>query len=275
MLSYRHAFHAGNYADVLKHLVLLKSLEHMLQKPGPLLYIDTHAGAGRYPLNSSMAQRTHEHATGAGALQFEELSSHFEHYGKLLESYAHKGLSPGSPLIAAEILRPVDKLKLFELHPSDQPSLSKLFQNDRRVSVSKSDGHHALKSLLPAPQKRALILMDPSYEIKTEYQQVVESLSEGYKRMPTATYLLWYPVVQRQNIDRMLKQFKSSKMRNVWQFEFGLQADNDEHGMTASGIIAVNPAWTLPSLLVDALPGLKEQLAPDQGHFAINNIVPE
>jgi 23S rRNA (adenine2030-N6)-methyltransferase len=274
MLSYRHAFHAGNFADVLKHLVLVKSIEYLVQKPGPLLYIDTHAGAGSYPLNSTMSRKTNEYAGGAGALQTTRLPASFTPYGDLIERYGRQGIYPGSPLIAADLLREQDRLRLFELHPTDYPKLASLFATGRRIRSEQSDGHHALKSLLPAPQKRALVLMDPAYEVKQEYQTVVDSLLAGYKRMASATYLLWYPVVQRSQIERIIKQLHSSRMKDIWQFELGMQADSREHGMTACGMLAINPPWTLPQQMSELLPVLQQQLAPATGFYRIENIVP-
>ncbi len=275
MLSYRHAFHAGNYADVLKHYVLVQSLEYLMQKPASLLYIDTHAGAGSYTLNSDMSQKTGEYKEGAGALDFNTLPDSFEHFGQILSDCAKSGSYPGSPKIAAACLRKQDRLALFELHPSDEPKLKKLFQKDRRVQVSRADGHHALKALLPAAQKRALVLMDPSFEVKEEYRAAVDSLQEAYKRMPNATLLLWYPVVKRAQINDLIKHIRRSKMRDVWQFELGLRPDSEAFGMSATGMIAVNPAWTLPGQLEQALPALKQQLAPENGFYRIEQIVPE
>lgn len=274
MLSYRHAFHAGNYADVFKHLILVKCLEYLLRKPGPLLYIDTHAGAGRYPLNGAMSRKTNEYADGAGALQPAGLSAEFAPYGELIGHYARQGLYPGSPRIAADLLRPQDRLRLFELHPTDYPKLAALFAGDRRVRAEQADGHHALKSLLPAPQKRALVLMDPAYEVKREYQTVVDSLQAGYRRMANATFLLWYPVVQRDWVARMIKSLCNGKLKDVWQFELGVAADNRGHGMTACGILAINPPWLLAQQLNELLPPLQQQLAPQQGFYLIRQLVP-
>jgi len=254
MLSYRHAFHAGNYADVLKHLILVKSFEYMLQKPAPIMYIDTHSGAGRYPFDNSMSQQTNEYADGAGALRLDRLPESFSGYAELLERFAKERVYPGSPLIASEMLRREDKLRMFELHPSDFDKLDKLFARDRRAVVAQSDGHKGLKGLLPAQQKRALILMDPSFEVKREYQEVVSSIVEAYKRMSGATFLLWYPVVQREQIDLMIQRLRKSKIKNIWQFELGVEADTKEYGMTASGIIAINPAWVLPKQMEELLP---------------------
>lgn len=275
MLSYRHAFHAGNHADVLKHLALVKCLGHMVQKPGPILYIDTHAGAGRYPLHNDIMCKTNEYKHGAGALRLAELPKEFQDYGQLLAQCRQEGYYPGSPLLAAKLLREQDKLFLFELHPGDFPALAALFARDRRVKVERSDGYRALNALLPGHYKRALILMDPSFEIKSDYTQTILSLKAGYRRMPNATYLLWYPVVQRQWIDRLLKQLRNSGMRDVWQFELGVATDSDGHGMTASGVAIINPPWRLPEQMRLLLPQIQQQLAPQDGYHQILNIVPE
>jgi 23S rRNA (adenine2030-N6)-methyltransferase len=221
-----------------------------------------------------MSLKTREYAAGAGALQPRQLPADFARYGELAERHARRGSYPGSPLIAAELLREQDRLRLFELHPGDYPKLAHLFARDRRVHCEQSDGHHALKALLPAANKRALVLMDPSYEVKSEYRMVVESLLAGHKRMATATYLLWYPVVQRDWIARLVKQLRNANLKDVWQFELGMEPDNRSHGMTASGILAINPPWVLPAQLRELLPALQQQLAPQHGFFQVQQITP-
>ncbi|TVO77009.1 23S rRNA (adenine(2030)-N(6))-methyltransferase RlmJ [Sedimenticola selenatireducens] len=275
MLSYRHAFHAGNFADVLKHLVLAKTIEYMTQKPTPILYIDTHAGTGRYPLNNAMSLKTGEYALGAGAIKADLLDPAFSPYGEVLNRHLAKGIYPGSPQIAADLLSPLDQIRLFELHSTDFPLLEKWASADRRIKAVQSDGHQALRSLLPAVKGRALVLMDPSFEVKQEYQQVISSLEEGYKRMPNATYLLWYPVVQRAQIDKMIQQIQRRPFRDVWQFELCLSPDTADRGMTGSGILAINPPWTLPKELEALLPRLQQRLSPKGGHYRITNLIPE
>ncbi len=275
MLSYRHAFHAGNHADVLKHLVLINSLQQLIQKPAPILYIDSHAGAGSYQTDNAISRKTNEYAKGAARMQPDALPDSFACYGKLLTNSRQRGIYPGSPLLAAHILREQDRLNLFELHPKDHSALEALFARDRRVKIVHSDGFQALKALLPAKLKRALILMDPSYEILSDYKQVVTTLKEGYKRMPNATYLLWYPVVQRRLITRMKTQLCDSKMRDLWQFELGILPDTDDYGMTASGLFAINPPWRLIAQLQTLLPAIQQVLAPEQGFYQIENIIAE
>ncbi len=275
MLSYRHAFHAGNFADVLKHLILAKTLHYMTQKPTPILYIDTHAGTGRYPIGNSMSQKTGEFERGVGAVKEQLLDSEFAPYGEILKRHLSNGHYPGSPQIAADLLGPRDQLRLFELHSTDFPRLSQWAGADRRIKVSQSNGHLALKSLLPAIKGRVLVLMDPSFEVKQEYKQAVASLGEGHKRMPNATFLLWYPVVQRTQIVDMIKQLRQRPIKDVWQFELCLSPDTPDHGMTGSGIIAINPPWTLATELSALLPRLQQWFAPEEGHHTIQNLIPE
>ncbi|MCW8891425.1 MAG: 23S rRNA (adenine(2030)-N(6))-methyltransferase RlmJ, partial [Sedimenticola sp.] len=158
MLSYRHAFHAGNFADVLKHLVLAKTLDYMIEKPAPIRYIDTHAGSGCYRINSAMSEKTGEYAAGAGALQAGLLKGAFAPYGALLKRHQATGHYPGSPQIAADMLRPQDQLYLHEMHPTDFSLLQKWAAQDRRIRVAQSDGHQAMRSLLPAIKGRAFVL---------------------------------------------------------------------------------------------------------------------
>lgn len=262
MLSYRHGFHAGNFADVLKHLVLSKSLAHLIQKDAAILYLDTHAGAGQYSINSNMATKTGEYQQGIGAIDLNLLDDGIEPYRQLLQQFQQQNLYPGSPAIAQALLRPQDQLRLFELHPQDFQHLKQHHQSSKHIICSQTDGYQALKALLPAQQKRALVLIDPSYEQKQEYQWVFKALQQAYQRMPNALYLLWYPVVKRGLVQRLFEQIKQSKIRDAWCYELGLQADNNDFGMTASGMIAINPAWTLAAQLPPLLEELCQQLKP-------------
>lgn len=273
MLSYRHAYHAGNYADVLKHLVLCKSLEYLIKKPAPILYIDTHSGAGQYSLNSKLAMKTEEFKSGVGTLDFNQLPDSIQCYRDLVQPMLARQQYPGSPLLAAHILREQDSLRLFEMHSSDYPLLQQLFQKDRRVIVNNSDGYQSLNALLPAKQKRALILIDPSYEVKTDYQLVVDAIKLAYRKMPTAQYLLWYPVVDRHRVEKMIKNICASGSRNVWRFELCLEADTEAYGMTGSGMLAINPAWTLADQMGELLPELARQLITKTGHHKIEQLV--
>ena len=275
MLSYRHIFHAGNYADVLKHLVLQKTLEYLIQKPAPIVYIDTHAGAGIYALNNKLAKKTDEFKSGIGALDFSSLPESIHGYRDSVEAMFKHEKYPGSPWLASQLLRTQDKLRLYEMHNTDYPSLEKLFNRDRRVITNKSDGYHSLKALLPTKNARALILIDPSYEIKTDYQLVIDAIKNAYKRMSSAQILLWYPVVDRKQTEWLIKKICGSGVRDVWRFELGMEADTQGYGMTGSGILAINPPWTLADQMRELLPALCKQMTSETGYSKIENLVAE
>ncbi len=275
MLSYRHAFHAGNHGDVLKHMVLVNTLDYLLRKDAPILYIDTHAGAGRYALDHAMARKTAEAAAGVEALDWQRLPEAAQRYQSQIRHYLKQRQYPGSPLLVANQLRKQDRLRLYELHPSDRKTLTRLFQRDRRVRVEASDGFASLKALLPVKQQRALVLMDPSYELKTDYAQVLSSIQEGYRRMPHGLFLIWYPVVQRAQVNQLIKGLVSAGIRDLWQVELGVAADSPGYGMTASGMLLINPPWLLPDQLRGLLPALQQQLAAEQGFSRVEQLVAE
>lgn len=283
MLSYRHAFHAGNYADVLKHLVLVNTLLYATRKDTPLFYLDTHAGAGLYRLDAEAAQKTGEAAAGIGRLDFPALLARAGSEGKAaihayhaaLQPFLERNTYPGSPLLAAALLRRQDHLRLCELHPTDFRLLKSNTEQDRRIACVQSDGFVQLEAVLPPAQKRAVVLIDPSYEVKDDYGRSAAAVIEIYQRMPAAQVLLWYPVVQRSNVDAMIHAVLKSPVRDLWQAELGIEADTEEHGMTASGLLLVNPPWTLATQLREALPVLQQQLAAARGHWLVKNLVGE
>ncbi len=183
---------------------------------------------------------------------------------------------PGSPLIARQLLREQDSLQLTELHPSDYPLLRQEFQKDSRARVERADGYQQLKAKLPPVSRRGLMLIDPPYEIKTDYQAVVTGIQEGHKRFATGTYALWYPVVLRQQIKRMLRDLEATGIRKILQIELAVRPDSDQRGMTASGMIVINPPWKLEAQMNNVLPWLHNKLVPaGTGHTLVQQIVPE
>jgi 23S rRNA (adenine2030-N6)-methyltransferase len=280
MLSYRHAFHAGNFADVLKHLVLVHILEHLKKKDKPFCYIDTHAGAGRYALNSEFALKNREFDSGIARLWLRnDTPPGIRRYldqvrqcnqGKELAYY------PGSPFIAATLMRKDDKLFLYDLHSTEFKFLHTLFEKDRRIRTFHADGLAGSLGLLPPKERRGLILLDPSYERSDDYREVIESLKKMHKRFATGVYALWYPVVERQRIRRLERQLQDSGIGNIALFELGIAPDSKGHGMTASGMIVVNPPWTLAAEMQRELPWLADALgAEKQGSFRIVNLAHE
>ncbi|MDY4373289.1 23S rRNA (adenine(2030)-N(6))-methyltransferase RlmJ [Pectobacterium carotovorum] len=280
MLSYRHSFHAGNHADVLKHTVQSLIITALKEKEKPFLYLDTHAGAGRYQLSGEHAERTGEYLDGIAKIwQRDDIPAELEPYMQAVRTYNHNGqlrYYPGSPLIARQLLREQDKLHLTELHPSDFPLLRNEFQKDSRTKVLRDDGYQQLKSQLPPLSRRGFMLIDPPYELKTDYQAVVKGIQEGHKRFGTGVFALWYPVVLRQHIKRMLKELEATGIRNILQIELAVLPDSDRYGMTASGMIVINPPWKLAAQMKSVLPWLHSVLVPEgTGNTLVEQIVPE
>lgn len=280
MLSYRHAFHAGNFADVLKHSIFIHTLHYMALKDKALRVIDTHAGAGSYALTGQQPLKNREYDSGIGALwQKPDLPPLLVSYRDAIKSVnpdQQLRFYPGSPLLAQALTRPQDRLFLHELHSTDCRLLKEAIGRDARVKIIEEDGFQGLQALLPPPDRRALVLMDPSYEIKSDYQHVIRQLIEAQRRFATGTFVLWYPVVLRQRIDEIERALKKSGIKNIQLFELGIAADSMEHGMTASGVIVINPPWTLWAELTLALPYLAELFGKDGGgHFRQVQLVEE
>ncbi len=273
MLSYRHAFHAGNHADVLKHAVLALVIEYLKQKDKPFWYIDTHAGAGVYSLDSSEAKKNAEFKTG-----IERLLDHRAELPNLLQSYLGviDGLRttlprgyPGSPFFAAQLLREDDRLRLFELHPRDHELLTENFAKDRRVTIAQSDGFAGLKSLLPPPPRRAVVLIDPPYELKEDYTQVVRAMHDALERFSTGTYIVWYPLLSRVESQRLPKKLAELKAPSL-RIELKVENPKGEFGMFGSGLFVINPPWLLHDQLKTLLPVLQRVLGkPGQSEFLL------
>ncbi|GAB3485905.1 23S rRNA (adenine(2030)-N(6))-methyltransferase RlmJ [Marinomonas epiphytica] len=280
MLSYRHIYHAGNHADILKHLIVSQVCRHFIKKESPFFYLDTHAGIGQYELASDQAQKNKEFESGIGRLLNEDnLPEPIEAFLDIVRQMnpgSELSLYPGSPKVVDYYVRQKDKLHLCELHPNDYPLLAALFPNKRRANVVKDNGFAAVKAMLPPPQKRAFTLMDPPYEVKKDYQFVVQALQEGHKRFPQGTYAIWYPVLSRKQADQLLQDVKSTQIRNVLLIELCIRDTEKERGMAGSGMILVNPPWTLEKDCQACLPVLKDLLAEDeQADFQIRWITPE
>ncbi|WP_374353751.1 23S rRNA (adenine(2030)-N(6))-methyltransferase RlmJ [Chitinimonas sp.] len=270
MLSYRHAFHAGNHADVLKHYVLCRLLNYLNQKDKPYWYIDTHAGAGCYQLDSGYAAKNAEFRGGIARLwERQDLPEGLADYVALIRGYNDDGLSfyPGSPLIASQCLRQEDRLRLFELHPTDFPLLEEnLAGLGRRALLKKADGFAGLKALLPPPPRRAITLIDPPYEEKRDYQRVVEALEDALQRFATGIYAVWYPLLQRPEPRAMIDRLKRLPCKSWLHATLSVHRPRDDgFGMHGSGLFILNPPWLLHDELQGTLPLLSEALACDVG----------
>ncbi|MFZ2450641.1 MAG: 23S rRNA (adenine(2030)-N(6))-methyltransferase RlmJ [Methylovulum miyakonense] len=271
MLSYRHSFHAGNFADVLKHTVLVQILRYLGQKDKAFCYIDTHAGPGDYALDSDYALKNREFDNGIGRLWGrDDLPANVADYVQLAKQFNAAGQParyPGSPWFAKSLLRPQDRLFLYELHPTEQKILQKFAGKDKRATVFHDDGLKHATGLLPPQERRGLVLIDPSYELKNDYELVIETVVKMHKRFATGTYALWYPVVNRRRNQSMERALQCSGIANMHLFELGIQADSEAPGMTACGMIVINPPWTLPTEMARTLPWLADTLGIEGAGF--------
>ena len=267
MLSYRHAFHAGNHADVLKHFVEMQLLHYLAQKDKPFWYIDTHAGAGCYALDSGYAVQNAEYESGIARLwERDDLPTALADYVALVKGINPDGqmkLYPGSPLVAQALLREQDRMRLFELHPTDSEILQENFSG-HGTQVLMQDGFGALKALLPPPPRRALVLMDPPYEDKQDYQRVVSALREGLKRFANGVYAVWYPQLQRSDARQLPEQLKLLPVKSWLNVALTVQGQSEEgFGMHGSGMFVLNPPWTLHGVLQQVMPYLVKHLGQD------------
>ncbi|MDP9929394.1 23S rRNA (adenine(2030)-N(6))-methyltransferase RlmJ [Variovorax paradoxus] len=307
MFSYRHAFHAGNHADVLKHTVLIATLDHLLEKEAALTVVDTHAGAGLYRLDGDYAGTSGEAAEGILRLLSEKkapaapapaaksatkkvatpeaeapLADAIARYLSVIHDFNPKGgarIYPGSPFIVQHLLRDHDKLKLFELHPTDARTLDAniaQLEAGRQIAVLREDGFGSATKFLPPPSRRALVLMDPSYEIKSDYGRVLDFAAEALKRFATGTYAIWYPIIPRPEAHDLPRRLKTlaTKAGKPWlhatltvkssKLTTTPTGETQRPGLPASGMFLINPPYTLKPLLAAALPQLVERLAQDR-----------
>jgi 23S rRNA (adenine2030-N6)-methyltransferase len=273
MLSYRHAFHAGNHADVLKHVVLVETLRHLLSKATPLWYIDTHAGVGEYRLDPKPPAGQAEWLNGVARLWDDgALPAGLRPYMARVRALNPDGKLrryPGSPRLATDLLRGEDRAWLFELQPSDFPLLERQFAPHRNVRCAQADGFQALRGLLPPQPRRGLVFIDPSYELQSDYRRLVETLEDALRRFETGCYLIWYPIVQRAEAlelpARLLRLGSPSGPARWLRAELRVQAPPaGGYGLYGSGMFVINPPWTLPAMLQDLLPWLARRLALDE-----------
>ncbi|TXI37307.1 MAG: 23S rRNA (adenine(2030)-N(6))-methyltransferase RlmJ [Methylophilus methylotrophus] len=266
MLSYRHAFHAGNHADVLKHWMFSLVLDYFNQKDKPYWVVDTHAGAGLYRLDSSVANKTAEYVDGILRLQQSQAPEPFQVYLEAVAA-ANKDqtkLYPGSPWLASHLINPVDKLRLFELHPADAALLEQQFAAQKRqIAIQQKDGFVGIKACLPPPTKRGIVLIDPPYEVKDDYSRVVDCIKDSLKRFATGTYLIWYPRLQRPEPQQMIDRLRSLDTDYLHVTLDVQKPAADGFGMHGSGMWVINPPWTLRQSIEPHLDWLAKTLAQD------------
>lgn len=269
MLSYRHAFHAGNHADVIKHVVLVQLLGYLTRKDKPLWFIDTHAGAAQYALDEGYATKNAEYESGIGRLWARaDLPRVVDDYVAQVRSLNPDGRLrryPGSPQLALQLLRKQDRLRLFELHSSESRLLQQYFRGDAPRAIARGgDGFAGLQAVLPPPSRRALVLIDPSYEDKGDYRQVLAALRDARKRFAAGVYALWYPQVQRRESRQFPEQLKRLQDKDWLHVTLTVRKPvAGGYGLHGSGMFILNPPWLLPKVLELAMPYLARVLAQD------------
>ena len=274
-MNYRHAYHAGNFSDVLKHVVLALAIEHAKLKPAAFRVLDTHAGLGRYDLAATEAAKTGEWTAGIGRLLGPaaaaippQVAGHLAPYLNVVRAENPAGRLehyPGSPLIARRLMRPQDRLIATELHPRDFGMLARRFMHDAQVKTIELDGWLALKAFLPPKERRGIVLIDPPYEQRDEWQQLAAGLIEAVRRFQGGTYLLWYPIKDPAAISRLHDQLRATGIPKILSAQLRIRAPDDPQRLSGCGLVIVNPPWTLAASLEVVLPFLSARLAVASG----------
>ena len=289
MFSYRHAFHAGSHADILKHIVLIQLVSYLQEKEGALTIIDTHAGAGIYSLSDGFAAVSKEAEGGIFRLnqylQSPDSPTVTSSINQYIQAIASENPNneivfyPGSPFILAKMLRPQDRLKLFELHPKEIDLLRHNVQQlpqSKQIDIYHEDSFSRLKGLVPPPSRRGLVLIDPSYEDKQDYRYLESALEEALSRFATGCYAIWYPILSRREAAALpdrLKKIAAAHKRSWLQAELRVENSPGERRLQASGMFVLNPPWTLEGHLKEALPTLLKVLGQNSGaEFILKNV---
>jgi 23S rRNA (adenine2030-N6)-methyltransferase len=267
-MNYRHAFHAGNFADVFKHAILIGLLDALKAKPAPFCYIDTHAGAGKYDLRDEEARKTGEYAEGVQRLLIApSLPDSLRPYFDLLrtanaaDASGHLHIYPGSPLIASLLMRADDRAALCELQPPEASALKALFARDARVGVHQRDGYAALSGLVPPKERRGLVLIDPPFEAQeNEFRAIQTALAAAHARWPTGIYAIWYPIKLRRQLLPFYRWFGKHGMKKTLAAEMLVQADDSPLRLNGCGMVVVNAPWQFEPWLKQLLPDLSRLL---------------
>jgi 23S rRNA (adenine2030-N6)-methyltransferase len=282
-MNYRHAFHAGNFGDVLKHVVLVALLERLAQKDKPFFFLDTHAGRGRYDLDGEAARKSGEGAAGIRKLaSAQDLPPLLARYLGLVRGFDPANADrirfyPGSPWIAAMLMRPTDRGALCELAPMEAENLRRELARDSRFAVHLRDGYEALKALLPPRERRGLVLVDPPYETQErELAQVADSLAAAQKRWPQGVYAAWYPIKRAATVDGFHGSLVSRGVTRLLVAELSIHPEDSAVGLNGSGMVLLNPPWKTDEELAESLPAVHAALSPSgAGGTRVEWLVPE
>lgn len=266
-MNYRHIYHAGNFADVFKHIILIMLLEALRKKEKGFLYLDTHAGIGRYDLMAEIAQKTREYENGiAKILQIKQCPPVVKVYQDIVISFNSSEdplhYYPGSPQIAYSLLRKQDRMILAELHPEDVTTLKKEFLNKPNVAVHHVDGYQSLKAFLPPQAGRGLVLIDPPFEDKDEFQKVVSGLETALKRFPNGIYAIWYPIKEIKHVKNFYNKINELELEALLINEFSISKPQEGAGLTSCGMAIINPPWKFKEELQTVLEWLQKVMGP-------------
>lgn len=275
-MNYRHVYHAGNFADVIKHAILALIIEYLKRKETPLMVLDAHAGLGVYDLSSIQAQKTGEWQGGIGRLWNQDIPESLTPWMNVVRSFNPGGevsVYPGSPKLVQWLMRSEDRLVLVEKHPDDHDTLAQEFRRDARVHVHLADAYAQLKASVPPPERRGLVLIDPPYEEKDEYQKLLRGLSNALKRWPTGIYCIWYPIKARAQIDGFLDGLKHLPLPPTLVTELMLRGGDDPFRLNGCGLVILNPPWILEDALKQMLPFLVQTLTDGNGGFRVEWLV--
>jgi 23S rRNA (adenine2030-N6)-methyltransferase len=281
-MNYRHAFHAGNFADVFKHIIIARILVHLREKTAPFRVIDTHAGEGLYDLAGEEASRTGEWRDGIGRLASAELSAEAAElvgpYLAALHACNHAGelrYYPGSPVLARHLLRPQDRLIACELEPRAAGALSRHLRESTVAKVMRIDGWVALKAYVPAKERRGLVIVDPPFEQPDDLIRLADGVAAAYRKWPTGTYLMWYPVKGRDGPDRFIKRLRRARMEKCLCAELAVAPPGPAGGLNACGVIVVNPPWRLAAEIRTFAPALVDLLGREAGcGYMLDDLAP-
>lgn len=275
-MNYRHIYHAGNFADVFKHIMLVLALDYLKQKDKPFFVLDTHAGIGLYDLQSEEPQKTKEYEEGIGRLwNCATAPEEIRKYLAVIKKFNNEGglrFYPGSPLIAQEMLRPGDRMTVNEKHPDDHKTLRKNIKHDRRVRVENMDGYVLMKAALPPHERRGLVLCDPPFEVTNEFDLMLKGLKDSRERWDSGVYMLWYPVKDEAAVKRFHAGLSAANIPKITVFEFLKQKPVKGGVFVGSGLAVINPPWTMAGQAGRILPWLAGSLTDGGGHYNIKNI---
>lgn len=275
MLSYQHGYHAGNFADVIKHVTLTQLLSYLKKKDKPLFYLETHSGKGQYDLRDKQAEKTGEYKQGIKLIwpDRKQLPPIFKDYFAAIRALNHEeGLRnyPGSPFLAIHTLRMQDRLYLCELHPAEFEALDQMQHFNKKVHTSNTDGIASMRGLLPPPEKRGLIFIDPSFERKEEYKEIPAAVKQAFSKFSTGVYCIWYPVVNRKLTEQFIRGMKDVGANEALNIEFNLTMA-PKTGMTGCGLWIINPPFTLAKDIKLVLDALRTYFNPGVSSYIIES----